>query len=163
MLSRLAKSQKVSRLVATAPGRPEFSADALRRRAEGFETEHRGRRDAERVAQRRERERMVKTMIDRHVTHELWRSLIEHAELAAEHGESEVLMLRFLRIVQRRRPHDRRRRTRLGDDAAGRGGQMFVRWRDELRPQGFRLSARVVSYLDDGVLGDVGLFLCWGK
>jgi hypothetical protein len=40
---------------------------------------------------------------------------------------------------------------------------MFARWRDELRPLGFRLSARIVSYERDGVLGDVGMHLVWGE
>ena len=45
----------------------------------------------------------------------------------------------------------------------GEAAEMYARWRDELKPGGFHLSARVVSYLDGGVLGDVGLFLGWGK
>ncbi len=31
-----------------------------------------------------------------------------------------------------------------------------------MKPQGFGLSARIVSY-DDGIIGDIGLYLTWGE
>jgi hypothetical protein len=44
----------------------------------------------------------------------------------------------------------------------GEPAELLARWRSELKPKGFGLSARIVSYVD-GVLGDVGLFLTWGE
>ena len=51
----------------------------------------------------------------------------------------------------------------LGRERTLRGApaEVVERWRRELKPMGFGLSARIVSY-EDGVLGDVGLFLTWG-
>ena len=43
----------------------------------------------------------------------------------------------------------------------GRPAEFVARWRAELRPKGFGLAARIVSYVDS-VPGDVGLFLKWG-
>jgi hypothetical protein len=40
--------------------------------------------------------------------------------------------------------------------------QLYLRWKEELRPRGFGLTARVVDF-PDGLPGDVGLFLSWGS
>jgi hypothetical protein len=44
----------------------------------------------------------------------------------------------------------------------GIAAQVFMRWKDELRPHGFGLHARVLEF-PDGLPGDIGLFLAWGK
>ena len=44
----------------------------------------------------------------------------------------------------------------------GEAAEIYSRWRIELKPQGFGLSARIVSYQEDGIIGDIGLFLTWG-
>ncbi len=44
----------------------------------------------------------------------------------------------------------------------GEAAEIYDRWRKELKPQGFGLSARIVSY-DDGVIGNIGLYLAWGE
>ena len=43
-----------------------------------------------------------------------------------------------------------------GDGIDRLGGAIYDRWKKELKPQGFGLSARIVSY-DDGIIGDIGL------
>jgi hypothetical protein len=47
------------------------------------------------------------------------------------------------------------REATLRDEAA----EICKKWRDELRPEGSGLSARIVSYDDDGIIGDIGLYL----
>jgi CBS domain-containing protein len=141
-----------------------FSAAALRARAQSFETEHLDLKEAERLTSRRERERQVKAMIDQHVSKEMWRTLIHHAEAAAANGERELLMLRFPCELC----SDGGRKIDVAEEGweatlRGEAAEMFARWRDELRPLGFRLSARIVSYERDGVLGDVGMHLVWGE
>lgn len=44
----------------------------------------------------------------------------------------------------------------------GEAAELYNRWRRELKPQGFGLSARIVSFEDQGIIGDLGLFLTWG-
>ena len=44
----------------------------------------------------------------------------------------------------------------------GEAAELYSRWRTELKPQGFGLSARIVSYDDKGIIGDLALYLTWG-
>ena len=44
----------------------------------------------------------------------------------------------------------------------GEAGEIYNRWLKELKPQGFGLSARIVSY-DDGIIGDIALYLTWSE
>jgi len=44
----------------------------------------------------------------------------------------------------------------------GAARRVFEFWRDDLRPRGFRLSARVIDY-PDGMPGDIGIFFSWPK
>jgi len=44
----------------------------------------------------------------------------------------------------------------------GIAAQVFLRWKRELRPRGFKLNARVVDF-PGGVPGHIGLFLVWGE
>jgi len=140
-----------------------FSAAALRARADAFKTDTGEQREAERLVARRERERKVKALIDQHVSREMWRTLLDHAEIAAAQGERELLMLRFPCELC----SDGGRKIDVAEDGweatlRGEAAEMFASWRDDLRPQGFRLAARIVSYEPGGVLGDVGLYLLWG-
>jgi hypothetical protein len=40
--------------------------------------------------------------------------------------------------------------------------ELYARWRNQLKPRGFHLAARVLDF-PDGKPGDVGLFLFWGE
>ena len=42
-----------------------------------------------------DRRRQIKALLDHHVSAQLWRELLEHAELAARGGEQELMLLRF--------------------------------------------------------------------
>ena len=44
----------------------------------------------------------------------------------------------------------------------GRPAEMYLRWEQDLKPRGFRLTARVMDF-PEGKPGDIGLFLFWGE
>jgi CBS domain-containing protein len=147
---------------ATASGPAAFTASALRADVQAFESEEvRERQDARRESTV-ERRREIKMLLDQHVNEALWRDLLHQARLAARAGEKELQMLRFPSDLC----SDGGREIDMAepgweDTLRGEAAEVYDRWKKELRPNGFGLSARVVSYVD-GVLGDIGLFLNWG-
>ena len=140
-----------------------FSAAAFRDavrayKAETVDQKHALAREAE-----LERRRQIKALLDHHVSEELWREMLEHAELAARNGEQEIMMLRFpsdlcsdggrkIDVVE----------PRWEETLRGEAAELYGRWKTELKPKGFGLSARIVSYDDGGTIGDIGLYLTWG-
>ena len=44
----------------------------------------------------------------------------------------------------------------------GEAAELFLRWEQELKPAGFRLSARVLEF-PGGKPGDIGLYVVWGE
>ena len=109
-----------------------------------------------------DRRRQIKALLDQHVNEALWRELLRQARLAARAGDKEFLLLRFPSDLC----SDGGRKIDVAEPGweetlRGEAAEVYDRWKKELRPNGFGLSARVVSYVD-GVLGDIGLFLSWG-
>jgi CBS domain-containing protein len=104
----------------------------------------------------------LKTMLDQHVTDESWQSLLHGAHLAAEHGEKELLLLRFPsglcgdggRAINVPLPE-------WPASLRGEAADIYLRWERELKPRGFHLTARVLDF-PGGMPGDIGLFLFWG-
>jgi CBS domain-containing protein len=164
VLADLARHEDRAENPPQATAGADFSAAALRARAQAFVAEHHELGEAERLTSQRERERQVKAFIDQHVSKEMWRTFLQHAEAAAANGEHELLMLRFPCELC----SDGGRKIDVVEEGweatlRGEAAEMFARWREELRPLGFRLSARIVSYERGGVLGDVGMYLVWGE
>jgi CBS domain-containing protein len=133
-----------------------FGADVRSFKAESFDREQHKRKQAE-----LDRRRQVKALIDQHLKAQLWQEMIQHAELAARSGETEFLLLRF--------PSDLCSDGGREIDVAeagwektlrGEAAEIYDRWLKELEPQGFGLSARIVSYVDT-IIGDIGLYLTW--
>jgi CBS domain-containing protein len=123
-------------------------------------------RDADRARQRAiaaaARRRDLRRLIDTHISDNGWNGLLHGAREAAEHGETEFLLLRFPcqlcsdggRAINAPDPE-------WAHTLRGEAAEMYLRWERELRPRGFHLAARVVDF-PDGIPGDVGLFLVWG-
>jgi hypothetical protein len=44
----------------------------------------------------------------------------------------------------------------------GEAGEIYLRWKRDLKPSGFHLVARVLDF-PGGMPGDIGLFLVWGE
>ena len=108
-----------------------------------------------------ERQKQVKAVLEQHVTNESWQQLIRHAELAAKHGEKELLLLRFPSGVC----SDGGRaiaNVEAGWEKTLRGeaAELYTRWNHDLKPKGFGLGAPTLSF-DNDRIGDFGLVLTW--
>lgn len=147
-----------------APKKPVFSATAFRTSVHAFKAESFDRKQAARREAEFDRRRQIKALLDHHVSTQLWQELLEHAELAAHGGEQELMLLRFpsdlcsdggrkIDVVERG----------WEDTLRGEAAEIYDRWRKELKPQGFGLAARIVSFDEEGAIGDIGLYLTWGE
>ncbi len=152
-----------AQMAAASPRGPVISAEAFRANVRTFKAESVDRRETARRDAELERRRQVKALLDHHVSDDLWRELLTHAELAAQGGEQELMLLRFPSDLC----SDGGRKIDVAEQGweetlRGEAAEIYDRWRKELKPQEFGLSARIVSY-DDGVIGDIGLYLAWGE
>jgi CBS domain-containing protein len=148
---------------ASQPQARELSAAAFRSNVRAYKAETFDRKQAARREAELDRRRQIKALLDHHVSGQLWRELIEHAELAARGGEQELMLLRFPSDLC----SDGGRMIDVAEQGweetlRGEAAEIYDRWRKELKPQGFGLSARIVSY-DEGIIGDIGLYLTWGE
>jgi CBS domain-containing protein len=150
---------------APAPPAPAdvLSAEGFRNvvhRHEQEETSHR--EEAHRLA-REKRHHRVNEMLAADLTDAAWRHVLHDARSAASKGEKEHMLLKFPCELCT----DHGRAVNVPDPSwpatlRGLPAQAYLRWKQELRPQGFRLTARVIDF-PDGVPGDIGLFLVWGE
>jgi CBS-domain-containing membrane protein len=120
-------------------------------------------RAAERRAEAERRRQRVARLIEEHVSDEGWRTLLDQARRAAEHGETELMLLRFPSQLC----SDRGRAINVSEPRwpatlRGEAAEIYLRWEHDLRPGGFRLDARILDF-PGGLPGDVGLFLAWGR
>jgi CBS domain-containing protein len=141
-----------------------FSASAFRNDVRAFKAERDDRKQAARREAKLGRRRQIKALLDHHVSAQLWRELLEHAELAARGGEQELMLLRFPSdlCIDGGRKIDVVEKG-WEETLRGEAAEIYDRWRKEMKPQGFRLAARIVSYDDQGAIGDIGLYLTWGE
>jgi CBS domain-containing protein len=117
----------------------------------------------ERLAADKLRHETVGVLLDAHVSDEAWRQILQHAREAAEHGATECLILRFPSQLCL----DGGRLVNIADAGwpatlRGEAAELFLRWEQELKPAGFRLSARVLDF-PGGKPGDIGIFVVWGE
>lgn len=139
----------------------ELSAKAFHSLVEHFEEEKLAQRahSSQDLAERRRQE--AKEVISTPLTEERWKHLLSSAQAAARKGETESLLVRFPceactdhgRAVNAPDPN-------WPETLRGLPAKIFLRWREELRPRGFVLHARVLEF-HDGLPGDIGLFLAW--
>ncbi len=149
------------RAAAPEPPKP-LSANDFRACVRSYKADTFDHKEKEQKAVALERRRQVKALVDSHVNAQLWKEMLDHAELAARGGETEFLLLQFPsdlctdggRMIDVAEPG-------WEETLRGEAADLYDRWRKELKPQGFGLSARIVSYVD-GIIGDIGLFLTWG-
>jgi hypothetical protein len=81
---------------------------------------------------------------------------------AAEHGQTELMVMRFPNILCT----DKGRAINNADPSwpetlTGRPRQAYELWQNQLKAAGFRLSAMIIDW-PGGLPGDVGFFLKWG-
>ncbi len=141
----------------------EASADSFRGLVQDFEHMADERREAERRAADALRAAAVQQLTGHHLGEEAWQNMLHRAREAAACGATELLILRF--------PHDlcsdggRAINAPEPDWPAtlrGEAAEVYVRWERELKPKGFHIAARVIDF-PGGFMGDIGLFIVWGK
>ena len=142
---------------------PAANAEEFRGLVTGYKHRQTERQDEARRRLAEQRSETVQAMLDRHVDDAEWSAILHRARDAAARGEKESLLLQF--------PSDlcsdggRRINAPLPDwpsTLRGEAAEIYLRWERELRPQGFRVVARIVDF-PDGKPGDAGLFLAWGE
>jgi CBS domain-containing protein len=139
------------------------SADHFRHLVEDYRHLRQQQAFEARRAQALHRRAQVKELIDHHIADESWQLLMHRAREAAEHGEKEFQLLRFPSELCG--DNGRAINSADGDWPAslrGEAAEIYLRWKGELKPQGFGLGARIVDF-PDGKPGDVGLYLIWGE
>lgn len=120
------------------------------------------RREAKRAAEEKHH-RQASQMLATHLTDEAWEHMMHNARALAKQGEVDYLLLRFPAELC----SDHGRAVNAPDPEwpstlRGMAADIYLRWKAELRPHGFSLTARVVDF-PDGIPGDIGLFLSWAK
>lgn len=145
------------------PAADEFSASAFQAlRVEHEQHEDEQRREAKRIADEKHH-RQASQMLASHLTDEAWEHMMRNARATAKKGDEEHLLLRFPAELC----SDHGRAVNAPDPEwpstlRGMAADIYLRWKAELRPHGFSLQARVVDF-PDGIPGDIGLYLSWGK
>ncbi|MGO3930730.1 CBS domain-containing protein [Rhodopseudomonas pseudopalustris] len=145
------------------PAADELSASAfLALGVEHEQHEEEQRREAKRIADEKHH-RQASQMLASHLTDDSWEQMMRNARATAKKGEEDHLLLRFPAELC----SDHGRAVNAPDPEwpstlRGMAADIYLRWKAELRPHGFMLHARVVEF-PDGIPGDIGLYLSWGK
>lgn len=144
-----------------SPGDP--SAGAFRDLALQFKQHEAAHRDDMKRQLEETHHRQAKDMLQARLAEASWQHMLSNARAAAQKGEEEQLLLRFPCELCT----DHGRAVNAPDPSwpatlRGLAAEIFLRWKKELQPQGFGLVARVVDF-PDGMPGDIGLFLEWGR
>ena len=145
-----------------APVEPGFTAAAFRRMVEAHEDAKRQAREREIQIHEQAKLALVKKLAAQKLEDRAWKDLKDRAMAAAERGEKDFLLLRFPsalcadggRMINAPDPN-------WPSSLRGPAADVFERWRDELKPAGFGLVARILEF-PGGYPGDAGLTLTWG-
>lgn len=145
------------------PGAGEISAEGFRKLVAHHEEEEIARRQDAQDQTAEKHHEEARKLLAAELAEEAWQRMLTEARLAAEKGEEEHLLVRFPCELC----SDHGRAVNAPDPSwpttlRGIAAQVFRRWKDELRAHGFALHARVIEF-PDGLPGDIGLFLAWGK
>jgi CBS domain-containing protein len=146
-----------------AAGADTVTAAALKDLVAQFErNKSRMRADVQRLGKEK-REEQVKLLLKSRFTDLEFAQLLSKAREAAARGETGAPALVFPAALCT----DGGRTINLPDpdwptSLRGKAADFFLRWEQELRPLGFGLTARIVSF-PDGFPGDAELSLAWGR
>jgi CBS domain-containing protein len=145
------------------PAAADMSADGFRKLAVHFDEEQVSRRREAQNQTAEKHHEEARKLLSAQLTDEDWHRMLSEARLAAQKGEEEHLLLRFPCELC----SDHGRAINAPDPSwpttlRGIAAQLFMRWKEDLRDRGFSLHARVLEF-PDGLPGDIGLFLAWGK
>lgn len=149
--------------VAAPDGDSVVSAADFRQSVEHFKQREKAARTLDRQRQAETHAHDIEVVLGTHITEDHWRHILLAARTAAEHGEIEHMTLR----IPRESCSDNGRAINMGEPGwqstlRGEAAELAVRWAAELKPRGFRLTARTLEY-PGGLPGDIGIFLAWGE
>lgn len=112
------------------------------------------------------REELVKTLsqpldLTPELLQEITHNLLTKIRLAAQRGETEIMVLRFPNVLCT----DKGRAINNAEEGwpdtlTGRPRQAYELWRDYLREAHYKLKAMIIDW-PNGMPGDVGFFLSW--
>jgi hypothetical protein len=138
-----------------------LSAEAFRDAVRACKAESIDQRQALKREAQLQRQRKIETLLNQHVSDAQWSEMLDKAKLAAGRGEQEFMLLRFPSDLC----SDGGRKINVAEEGwegtlRGEAAEFYSRWRMELKPRSFGLTARIVSF-EDGIIGDVALYLTW--
>ena len=138
-----------------------LSAKAFRDAVRAYKAESQDHTQAFKREAQLKREQEIRALLDQRVSGDQWSKILDQAKFAARSGEHEFLMLRFPSDLC----SDGGRKIDVAEQGwegtlRGEAADLYSRWRMELKPQGFGLSAQIVSY-EEGIIGDIALYLTW--
>ena len=141
----------------------KLDAEHFQHLTEHHEKEKEKKREELREAAAKERKKRVKELSERHVSGEQWSELMRCAREAAKAGNEEFQLLRFPSQLC----SDGGRAINVSEEGwekslRGEAKELYQRWKKELKPHGFRLTARILDF-PDGFPGDAGLCLTWKR
>lgn len=163
-----ANVQRPAKAILTTAQSEPVSCDVVT--AEAFRAlvaAHERQLDSERAerqrAMRELREQRINELAAQRLTDATWREMLSNARRGAAAGLFEQMLVRFPsqlctdggRAINAPDPH-------WPQTLRGEPADIFRRWRNELQPHGFRISAQIIDF-PEGLPGDAALFLMWGR
>jgi hypothetical protein len=144
----------------TASGKPTLKE--FQNLVKNFEHTKTAEREEEHHKIDEQHKHQVGELINHHVNDANWEAMLHTAREVAEQGGKESMLIRFPCDLC----SDSGREINVGEPTwpetlRGEAAEIYLRWEQDLKPQGFRLSARTLEY-PGGFPGDIGLFLVWG-
>jgi len=141
----------------------KLGADGFQRLSDQHDQNQQEQREEQREAAAETRKERIRELTERHVDDDRWQTLMHRACEAAKTGAADFELLRFPSQLC----EDGGRAINIGEEGwpgtlRGEPKELYERWDSDLKPQGFRLTAKILDF-PDGFPGDAGLFLTWGS
>lgn len=141
----------------------KLGAKGFQRLNDEYEQEKVDKREEQREAAADKRQEKVDKLCESHVRDERWDELMRRARDAARAGEREFQLMRFPSQLCT----DGGRAINVSEEGwqetlRGEPQELYERWKSDLKPQGFGLTAKILEF-PDGFPGDAGLYLNWGR
>ncbi len=139
----------------------KLGAEGFQRLNDQHDQKQEEQREEQREAAAEKRKERVQELTERHVDDGRWKDLMHRACEAAKAGEAEFELLRFPSQLC----EDGGRAINISEEGwprtlRGEPKELYERWEADLKPRGFRLTAKILDF-PDGFPGDAGLFLTW--
>ena len=145
----------------TEPDPTSLDAEDFKHLTEKFEETQEQEREKQREASAERCKERVDELMDNHIDDSRWKDLMGRARDAAKSGQKEFELLRFPSQLCT----DGGRAINVSEEGwqetlRGEAEEIYRRWEAELKPQHFRLNARILDF-PEGFPGDAGLYLSW--